>query len=257
MALLLPVNVTADVYRTFSASSPYPVASTPAAVAQVPGHIRQNVRLGRFGSGQFLHWTHVLYLPPGTDIRSAYGSQLNSWPASQADTVVIAGYPDVGWCTAFLVVLVQRINRGNPGDCLRVYLDRMAPKLGQCQDGVTLPCCPNPLPLTVHATVQNVSGCPCIDGAVLALDYDSAFHSWSGFADLCSGPHRLTLGYSCGIHDCSTAGLTGSFDGFNFASAVVDPGCSCSPLQMVFSGITFSSFSAVCPSGVVKITLTV
>jgi hypothetical protein len=253
----MPSNANVDIYRTFSASSPYPVASTPIAVPQVPGYIKQNVRLGRLGMGRYLHWTHVLYLPPGTDIRSAYGSQLNSWPSAQADTVLVQDYPAAGWCSAFLVVLVQRVNRGNPGDCLRVYLDRVQPIQGQCQQGVTLPCCPNPLPLTVHATIHNVSGCPCIDGEVVALTYSSVTNSWSGYKSVCGGPHLITLGYSCGIHDCSTAALTGSFDGYNFPSPPLDPGCSCSPLNMGFSGVSFNPLATVCPNATVQITVTV
>jgi len=257
MALLLPVNVTVDIYRTFDAVNPYPVASTPSAASQVPGHIRQHTRLGRFGWDQQLYWTHVLYLPPHTDIRGAYNSQLNSWPMSQADTVVIPDYPAASWCTAFLVVLVQRLNRGNRGDCLCVYLDRLQPRQGPCQQGVTLPCCSNPLPLTVHATVQNVSGCPCIDGEVVALTYQPITHSWEGFKDVCGGSHRIELGYSCGIDSCDTATLTGSFAGFNFPNPTLDPGCSCSPLHMGFSGITFNSFATICPNATVKITITV
>lgn len=258
MALLLPTNVRVDIYRTFSAPSPYPAAaSTPVGALQVPGHLKHNVRLGRFGAGQYLHWTHVLYLPPGTDVRSAYSSQLNGWPAAQADTILVQDYPAAGWCTAFLAVLEQRVNRGTRGDCLRVYLDRVQPRLGPCQSGLTLPCCPTPLPATVHATMQNVSGCPCIDGEVVALTYQAVTNSWSGFKDVCSGPHRITLGYSCGISDCTTATLTGSFDGYNFPSAVVDPGCTCSPLNMVFSSITFDPLASVCANAVVRIIITV
>jgi hypothetical protein len=254
MALLLPTNVSVDIYRGFSASIPYPVASTPAAMAQAAGRIEQNIRLGRFGHGQFLHWTHVLYLPPGTDVRSAYNSLLNSWPAAQADTITIADYPIPGWCTAFLVVLVQRIGRGTPGDCLRVYLDRVQPRQGACQQGHNLRCCPNPLPDTVHATIRNVSGCACLDGEVVALTFESLTSRWVGDKDIC-GSHPISLGFDCGVTSCDTASVTTIFDSINQTTVDVLPGCSCSPLNMVFDNLTLTDTTS-CPDAIIQYTIT-
>jgi len=158
----------------------------------VGGHLKHHVRHGRFGSAAALRWTTVLYLPPGTDIRSAYNSQLNGWPAANSDTVVLADYPQPGWCTAFLVVLVQRINRGTPVECLRVYLDRMRPRQGPCQIG----CCPQPLPTTLHALIPSPSGCPCLDAEVIELNYQSASDSWTGSKVVCSS-EVLSLVFKC------------------------------------------------------------
>ena len=52
-------------------------------------------------------------------------------------------------------------------------------------------------------------------GPVVTLNFNTSTGTWSGFLDTCSGPHRISLGYFCGIHDCTTATLTGSFDGFS------------------------------------------
>lgn len=257
MALVLPINVNVDVYRGFSAASPYPVAAvTKLSAPQVPGNLQHNVRLGRLGRGQYLHWTHVLYLPPGTDVRGAYNSQLNSSPSAQADTIEIADYPIPGWCTAFAVVLVQRVGRGTPGDCLRVYLDRVQPRLGPCQTGESLPCCPNPLPDRVYATIANVAGCACIDGFVLPLDFDNGLNRWGGVQTVCGGVSSLTLFWFCGDDDCTTARVVGSYDGFNAIAATVDPGCSCSPLNMVFSNVALGTPQSTCANATLKITIT-
>ncbi len=250
--LLLPLNATLDVYRGFNAAAPYP-SGTPAGT--VRGYLRHHVRNGRMGRNAPLRWTHVLYLPPDADVRSAFNAHLNAWQSSNADTLLLADYPIPGWCTAFVAVLVQRLDRRGRSECLRVCLDRLRPQSGPCSgSGVLLPCCPNALPTTLHATVQNVSGCPCLDGIVVPLTYSSATTSWSGGIAVCGGS-QISMGFQCGISSCATAGLTGNFDGYNFTSATVDPGCSCSPPQMVFGNVVLNAASQ-CPSGVVKVTVT-
>jgi len=256
VTLRLAPNAVVDIYRGFNAASPYPVVTTPIAVASVAGHLRHHVRHGRFGHGTSLRWTHVLYLAPDVDIRSAFNSHLNAWQPANADTVLLADYPVAGWCTAFFVVLVQRLNRGETGECLRVCLDRLQPQLGPCPGpGVLRPCCANPLPATLHATLQDISGCPCMDGEVVTLTYDANTGGWSGLKNVCVGV-SITMGFSCGSASCADASVAGTFDGQNYGPATVDAGCSCAPLQMVFSGIILGG-STQCPGATVKATITV
>ncbi len=117
--------MTVDIYRGFTPGSPYPAAPTPD-VAGVQGFIRHHLKNGVFGlAAQGLHWTHLLYLPLGTDIRSAYDSQLTPEVVQNTDTILAHDYPRTGWCTAFAAVMVQRFRAG--GDFLKVYLDRCQP----------------------------------------------------------------------------------------------------------------------------------
>jgi hypothetical protein len=252
MALLLPINATVSIYRGFNVNNPYPTALMSPAVPAVGGHLKQHVRNGRFGRAATLHWTTVLYLPPGTDIRSAYNSQLNSWQPANADTILLADYPILGWCTAFLVVLVQRIHRGTPDDCLRVHLDRMQPRQGSC---IRPGCCPSPLPNTIHATIPSGSACPCLDGTVVALNYSAVTDSWSGSTTVCSS-ETLSMVYTCGTTSCNDATLTVTFQNHGSVGPVtVDPGCSCSPLNMVFSNIDFPIQGTEC-AGAIGVAIT-
>lgn len=126
MSLPMPVNVTVDIFRTADPGSPYPGGSP--AVAGVAGHLRPAATNGRLGSAEFLKWTHILYLPPGTDVRDAYNSQLD--PARDdtiADTVILADSTIDGRKTAYYVVFVEVVARGNAAHHLRVYLDRFQP----------------------------------------------------------------------------------------------------------------------------------
>ncbi len=144
-------NVLVDIYRGFNAANPYNPPQQPAAASGVAGLLRPHVRNGRFGYNAIaLHWTTLLVLPTGADIRSAYNSQLNSFNSANADTVIIPDYPIPGRCTAFLVVLVQRTGRGTADDQLFCYLDRCQPA-DTCPDSsmVTVPGCSNPLPTTL------------------------------------------------------------------------------------------------------------
>lgn len=126
MSLPTPANVTVDIYRTANLSNPYPGGSP--AVSGVPGFLKPVVETGRSGTANWLHWTHILYLPPETDIRDAYNSQLD--PARNntlADTVILQDSAVAGRKTAYYVVFVEVVARGSPAQHLRVYLDRFAP----------------------------------------------------------------------------------------------------------------------------------
>lgn len=125
-ALPMPPNVTVDIYRTANPSSPYTLGALCAA--DVKGFLKPVVSQGRYGSASWLNWTHVLYLPPGTDVRDAYNSQLD--PARNntiADTIIVKDSSNSAKKTAFYVVFVELKLRGTPAAHLRVYLDRFQP----------------------------------------------------------------------------------------------------------------------------------
>lgn len=92
--MLLTPNVLVDIYRGFNANSPYPSAQARRAAANVPGHLKHHLKNGRFGyHAGGLHWTHVLYLDPSADVRSAYNGLLNLTDPTRADTILVGGYP--------------------------------------------------------------------------------------------------------------------------------------------------------------------
>src|SRR5438105_3656996 len=121
MALFL--NVRFDLYRGFNPANPYTPPNAIAAGCGLGGELIHNVRLGRFGAGQYLHWTHKLLVDLSQDLHSAYNTQLNAFNPGLADTVFIPDYPIPGWCCAFLIVDVQVLNRGGPGAYWVCYLD--------------------------------------------------------------------------------------------------------------------------------------
>jgi len=126
MSLPLTPNVRVDIHRTANPASPYSLGSLSAA--DVAGHLQPAASDGRHGSALYLKWTHVLFLPPGTDVRDAYNSQLD--PARNnagADTVIVKDSAISGRKTAYYVVLVEVVARRQAEQHLRVYLDRFAP----------------------------------------------------------------------------------------------------------------------------------
>jgi hypothetical protein len=126
MSLPLGANVAVDIFRTANPSSPYPSGSP--ALSGVSGYLRPAAANGRFGSALYLKWTHILYLPPGTDIRDAYNSQLDPGRNNNnADTVILHDSSIGGRETAYYVVFVEVVARGSPRQYMRVYLDRFLP----------------------------------------------------------------------------------------------------------------------------------
>ncbi len=198
---------------------------------------------GAFGfNDDGLHWTNVLVLPTGTDIRSAYDSQLNPLNAANADTVIVPDYPIPGRCTPFVVVLVQRGGRSGAADVLTCYLDR-------CQPAVTCPdptlvrttCCGNLLPATLHITLTISGGCGCLAGT-FPVTWNGTGWAYSGTACggkpfsmlvVCTGTSVLDwqLTLTCGS-DTLTASVGGG---------------SCSPLDVKFHQILLTS---CCTGGV-------
>ncbi len=121
----MPPNVTVSIYRTANPSSPYPGGSP--AVSGVQGYLKPAVMDGRFGTAMYLKWTHILYIPPGIDIRDAYNSQLDpSRNNTIADTVILND-STTSAKTAYYVAYVEIIARNSPMQHIRVYLDRFQP----------------------------------------------------------------------------------------------------------------------------------
>jgi hypothetical protein len=124
MTLAVSANVTFNLYRGSSSTTPY---SFGAVVGTYQGYLKPEASSGRFGSAQWLKWTHELWLAPTVDIRDAYNSQLD--PArdnTRGDTVVVTG--SEGHLTAYYVVFVEQVARGTVAAYLRVYLDRFQPQ---------------------------------------------------------------------------------------------------------------------------------
>jgi hypothetical protein len=241
--LQFSTNVILDVYRGFDAGQPYPPDGTVPALTNVTGFLRHHVKAGKFGYPPWhLYWTHVLTVPPGTDIRSAYNSELNALDSSKADTILLSDYPVAGRCTAFMVVLVQEINRGSPGAVLRIFLDRCKPRLSPCPKkpkSLQSGCCPNTaLPTTLFVTMfaDGSPGCLCGDGAAATMAWDDGSQTWSGTLNLvnCSTTLTVTLDLACNV---SLSGCASAY-----TTKVVD---SSAPFQIsIFGG------NAPCCNGV-------
>jgi|SRR6516225_6459532 hypothetical protein len=127
-SLPIPSNCKVDIYRTANPNAPLPAGA--AAVPQVPGYIKPMVTNGRFGSATWLKWTHVLILPPNTDVRDAYNTQLDpNRNNNAADTIVVTDSTTPTTKTPYYVAFVEQAFRGTNLNQLRVYLDRFQPNV--------------------------------------------------------------------------------------------------------------------------------
>jgi hypothetical protein len=118
MALPIAPNTTCDIYRVGVAPPAAP------SVAGVPCFLKADWRAGqeagdRPGSGA-LNWTHVMLVDVSVDIRDVYAGQVA--PAPQ-DSVYV---PDQNG-TRFLVMFIERVQRGSSQEHKRVYLERQLP----------------------------------------------------------------------------------------------------------------------------------
>jgi hypothetical protein len=201
MTVPLATNTSFTIWQGFNASSPSSVTGNPVSAN---GFLKQNTELGRFGEApNGLYWTTVIDVPLGTDAQDAWDSFLNTMTPANSDTVLVQDYPIPGWCTPFLVVLIERMSRGQPTDRLRLYLDRCQPVLGPCptaESGIVTGCCPNGFPTTVHVTITDAGSCPCIDGTY-ALTWDPTYTgggfipngAWVGNVTLCSATFQIVF----------------------------------------------------------------
>src|SRR5262249_52155253 len=118
MSLPVAPNTTCDIYR--SSHSP------PAApdVAGVPCFLKGDWRGGqeagdRPNSGADT-WTHIMLVDVSVDIRDGYTGFLSQLVQ---DSVYV---PDKNG-TRFVVIFVERVDRGTPHEHKRVFLDRQVP----------------------------------------------------------------------------------------------------------------------------------
>lgn len=102
-------------------------------------------------------------------------------------------------------------------------------------------CC---IPITLHATLANVSGCGCADGQVVTLTFDSAnplLFRWLGSATVCGHVVDFTLSY---LASTGTPCLVNWSLILHYADACEADqsssvlGTPCSPMSAVFAGIT-------------------
>jgi hypothetical protein len=106
--LPIPNNTTVDIYHGGNAP--------PAApdVAGVKVYLQERFRNIKQAPAAVLPYTHMCYLPPGTDVRDAYNG-------GNADHFYV---PDKNG-TNFTVQFVARVGRGTPTDMKIVYLNRI------------------------------------------------------------------------------------------------------------------------------------
>jgi hypothetical protein len=231
----LPVNVMVDIYRAFSVGRPLPTGRPD--VAAVPGHLRHHVKNGRFGYGQSVFWTHLLYLPVGTDVRSGYSSNLGVIDLGKADTIVVHDYPIDRATTVFLVVMVQRASRGTGGDVLKVYLDRA---------GQSAPCCAD-LPRTLKVTFSDISGsdCACLNGS-FPIVWNPATGKYAGTFSACGGVNTFQLW--CESPGAGPFGFAWSLQGAN-GPLFVDRSAfaaTCHPFELNFLPVGDQPLSNCC-----------
>ncbi len=259
MALPAP-NVTFDVYTGFNPANPYAPPTVPARLCNQQGFLRQHVRNGRFGFigyGQPLHWTTLLLLPPGSDVRDGWDGNANVYREANGDTILMHDYPVPGTCSAFVVVFVQ-----NRGGALRCYLDRTQPSYrtpcprcpGGSGGGAATPCCANLLPALLHATFTGGTGsCTCLNGLSTPLTWNASLQQWIGaFSGCGAAPTTMVL-------TCASAGPPVLFNlAFLSGGGCTSAGggsssATCSPaFSATFSNISFGG----CCFGTVNITVT-
>lgn len=118
MSLPVAPNLTCDIYRFGSGPPAAP------AVAAVPCYLKSDWRGGAEAgdrtNSSVSSWTHILLVDVAVDIRDGYIGLQNQ---SAQDTVYI---PDQNG-TRFLVIFIERVQRGTPDEHKRVFLDRQTP----------------------------------------------------------------------------------------------------------------------------------
>jgi hypothetical protein len=119
MSLPVKANLTCDIYR-FGRSPP----SSPD-VPGVPCYLRGSYYAGlEHGEGDptNLKYSHVMLVDVNTDVRDAYN--LGQVVANASDSVFIPAGAPSGTAVQYVVIFVERHNRGTSQDHKRVYLSR-------------------------------------------------------------------------------------------------------------------------------------
>lgn len=110
----------------------------------------------------------------------------------------------------------------NPTDCCR---------------SVQVDCCPDPMPDVVFATISDHTNCGCADGVSIALAWTGV--DWQGEGGACGAVWRLVLSCVPAIPSFMLGG-TGP-GGCGVSPNMADPGWSCSPINLAYTGVTVSS----------------
>jgi hypothetical protein len=119
-----PEHATCDIYRAGRAPPSNPdISGVPILLQpQFPAaHSSATV-----ASQTAVRWTHVAYMPLGTDIRDGY-QQTSAVGEEGASAVQDAVYVPDKSGTKFLVVFVARMGYGSASDLKQVYLQRLPP----------------------------------------------------------------------------------------------------------------------------------
>ena len=89
-----------------------------------------------------------------------------------------------------------------------------------------------------------------LDGTNVELTFDSGELAWLGSVDVCSG-QELSVIFRCNGAACTDATLEITFENHGTVGPkLVDPGCSCEPLDMRFTGIVFPEQGIECDGGI-------
>jgi hypothetical protein len=120
---------------------------------------------------------------------------------------------------------------------------------------ITVTCCGNPLPQTLHATLQNSVNCSCASGTI-ALVWNAGTSTWTGTGSVGTCGHQITLNFSCPSGStCNGFTLQWAFpDSCGTGSSQTPSSCACSPLNVVFSSLDMNGCG--CPGGSIQVTIT-
>jgi hypothetical protein len=124
--------------------------------------------------------------------------------------------------------------------------------------GVSVGCCPGvSLPSTIHATV---AGCACINGTYALTWNGTQWASGVIGAGACGGQQSLNLFLTCSQGgNCSSFQLRFQCNSSSFATVhTPQPGCTCSPLNLVFAFTQSAGETGVpcCPNQALTVTIT-
>ena len=105
-----------------------------------------------------------------------------------------------------------------------------------CTSDVTVSCCDNALPTTLHATLTATNGCSCVSGTI-TLTWNSGTSKWTGTGAFGSCGRNITLSFYCIGSGASNFRLDVSFSDscLTAFTATPIPTPACDPLNVAFS----------------------
>jgi hypothetical protein len=124
-------------------------------------------------------------------------------------------------------------------------------------------CCASPVPETLYATIQNVSGCACLDGLVVPIVFNG-LNMWAGQVAACTGFYVIVQ-MPCGAYApgfsltvfCHNIAV-GAGCGGTGRDVVADGGGSCDPFNESWSGLVMKQLQActTCCLGTIDVIVT-